>query len=70
MEDKEYKTYDDLPVFISPKELSKIMGLHITTIYDLIQNEDFPNIRIGTRYVIPKEDFLRWINTHKKPDKC
>ena len=65
MAKKEYKSYDDLPVFISPKELAEILGIDISNIYDLLHQKTIPHVKIGFRYVIPKEDFLRWIKENK-----
>lgn len=65
MTKKEYKSYDDLPVFISPKELAEILGIDLSNIYELLRHKTIPHVKIGSRYVIPKEDFLRWIKENK-----
>ena len=65
MTKKEYKSYDDLPVFISPKELAEILGIDLSNIYELLHQKTIPHVKIGSRYVIPKDDFLRWIKENK-----
>ena len=65
MPDKEYKSYDDLPLFISAKTLAEVLDLSISSIYELMHEKDFPAVRIGSRLVVPKVDFIRWIDERK-----
>ena len=50
-----YTNYDELPLLLSVKQLVDLMGVSDSTIYELIQEDDFPSLRIGKRIVVPKE---------------
>lgn len=52
--------------FITVQELSEILGIGINSTYDLIKLKGFPSIPIGSRLIIPKVAFLKWISD---PDK-
>lgn len=51
-------------VFLSIKDVQKILGCGINTAYDLVNQRDFPKIRIGKRNYIPREEFLEWVSTY------
>ena len=38
-----------------------VMGISISSAYELMHEKDFPAIRIGNRLVVPKEKFQEWI---------
>ena len=42
------------------------MKKSVFTSYELIQEDDFPSLRIGKRIVIPKEELRKWISAHTK----
>ena len=60
------KNYDELPLFLNAKNLSKVLGLSESSVYELMHEKDFPKIRIGKRLVVPKEKFISWLNEHTK----
>ena len=51
-----YTSYDELPLLLSVKQLVDLMGVSDSTIYELIQEDDFPSLRIGKRIVVPKKN--------------
>ena len=61
-----YTSYDELPLLLSVKQLVDLMGVSDSTIYELIQEDDFPSLRIGKRIVVPKEELRKWISAHTK----
>ena len=61
-----YTNYDELPLLLSVKQLVDLMGVSDSTIYELIQEDDFPSLRIGKRIVVPKEELRKWISAHTK----
>lgn len=61
-----YKSYDELPLLLNAKQLSELLGVSDSSVYELIQEDDFPSLRIGKRIVIPKEELRKWISTHTK----
>ena len=64
-----YTNYDELPLLLSVKQLVDLMGVSDSTIYELIQEDDFPSLRIGKRIVVPKEELRKWISAHTKGAK-
>lgn len=61
-----YKSYDELPLMLNMKQLSDLLGISDASAYELVQEEDFPSLRIGNRIVVPKEELRRWISAHTK----
>ena len=60
-----YTSYDELPLLLNVK-LVDLMGVSDSSVYELIQEADFPSLRIGKRIVVPKEDLRKWITAHTK----
>ncbi len=56
-----YKSYDELPLMLDAKIVKDIMGISIGLVYELMKLDGFPSIRIGNRYIVPKEKFIKWI---------
>ena len=48
------------------KQLVDLMGVSDSSIYELIQEDSFPSLRIGKRIVVPKEELRKWITAHTK----
>ena len=61
-----YTNYDELPLLLSVKQLVDLMGVSDSSIYELIQEADFPSLQIGKRIVVPKEELRKWITAHTK----
>lgn len=61
-----YTSYDELPLLLSVKQLVDLMGISDSSVYELIQEDDFPSLRIGKRIVVPKEELRKWITVHTK----
>lgn len=57
-----YTTYDQLPLMLSVPEIATVLGISRAAAYELARSKGFPSLRIGTRIVIPKEQFIEWIN--------
>ena len=36
------KNYDELPLFLNAKNLSKVLGLSESSVYELMHEKDFP----------------------------
>jgi excisionase family DNA binding protein len=61
-----YTSYDELPLLLNVKQLVDLMGVSDSSVYELIQEDDFPSLRIGKRIVVPKEELRKWITAHTK----
>ena len=61
MKESTYKTYDELPLFLNAQTVAKVLGISPSSGYELVREKDFPSLRIGNRIVVPKEEFIRWV---------
>ena len=61
-----FTSYDELPLLLNVKQLAELLGVSDSSVYELIQEDDFPSLRIGKRIVIPKEELRQWISAHTK----
>ena len=55
-----YHSYDELPLFLNAELVAKVLGVSISSAYELMHETGFPALRIGSRIVVPKEKFCRW----------
>ncbi len=59
--EKQFKTYDDLPLMLSVQDVSAVLGISRAGAYELVKSEGFPAMNIGSRIIVPKEDFILWV---------
>ena len=64
MKESNYKSYDELPLFLNVATVAKVLGIAPSSSYELIHEKDFPALRIGNRVVVPKEAFIQWVEQH------
>lgn len=60
----QYKSYDDLPLFLNSELVAKVLGVSPSSAYELMHEPDFPVLRVGSRMVVPKEQFIQWVLEH------
>ena len=56
-----YTNYDELPLFLNAEMVAKVLGLSISSAYELMHEASFPTLRVGSRIVVPKEKFRQWV---------
>ncbi len=66
MKKSEYKSYDDLPLFLNAELVSKVLGVSPSSGYELMHESGFPVLKIGSRMVVPKEKFVQWVEERTK----
>jgi excisionase family DNA binding protein len=64
MKESSYKSYDDLPLFLNSATVAKVLGVSLSSGYELMHEPGFPVLRIGNRMVVPKEQFIQWVKEH------
>ena len=64
MKCSQYNSYDDLPLFLNAETVSKVLGVSPSSAYELLHGDGFPTLRVGSRMVVPKEQFLQWVSAH------
>ena len=58
------KSYDDLPLFLNAKLVAQVLGVSISTAYEVMHEPSFPTLRVGSRMVVPKEKCIQWMEEH------
>lgn len=61
MKETNFKSYDELPLFLNAKMVAQVLGISMAGTYELLHQKDFPVVKIGSRLVVPKEKFLAWV---------
>lgn len=56
-----YTSYDELPLFLNAEMVAKVLGISISSAYELMHETSFPALRVGSRIVAPKEKFIEWV---------
>ncbi len=58
-----------LPNLITPKEVKEYLKCNNTTLYSLLKQRTFPSFRIGKRYFIEEDKFIKWMENKEKERK-
>ena len=61
-----YKSYDELPLFLNAELVAKVLGVSPSSGYELMHEADFPVLKVGNRMVVPKEKFVEWVRQPTK----
>ena len=64
MKESHYKSYDDLPLFLNAEMVAAVLGVSPSSAYELMRKPGFPVLRVGSRMVVPKEQFIQWVESH------
>ena len=68
MKTSEYKSYDELPLFLNAATVAKVLGVSPSSGYELMHEPTFPVLKVGSRMVVPKEKFMEWVERHTGGD--
>lgn len=55
-----YKSYDDLPLFLNARTVANVLGVSISSAYELMHEPDFPTLKVGSRLAVPQDAFRQW----------
>ena len=55
-----YKSYDDLPLFLNARTAANVLGVSISSAYELMHEPDFPTLKVGSRLAVPRDAFRQW----------
>ena len=64
MKESVYKSYDELPLFLNSELVAKVLGVSLSSGYELMHQPDFTVLRVGSRMVVPKEKCIQWMEEH------
>ena len=70
MQESDFKSYDELPLFLNAKTVAKVLGVSQSSGYELMHEPGFPVLRVGNRMVVPKEQFIQWVTEHTEGGEC
>ena len=59
---KEYTSLDQLPLMLDVSDVQSVMHISRAGSYQLLHNERFPSITVGKRILVPREQFLAWLD--------
>ena len=48
-----YKSYDDLPLFLNARTVANVLGVSISSAYELMHEPDFPTLKVGAVWQCP-----------------
>ena len=66
----EYRSYRELPLFLNAKMVAQVLGVSPSSGYELMHEPGFPVLKVGSRMVVPKEQFIRWVQEHTEDGSC
>lgn len=66
MQKSQFTNYNELPLFLNAKLVAQTLGISRSSAYELMHKKDFPALHIGSRIVVPKEEFCQWVERQTK----
>ena len=60
MKVSDIRSYADLPLFLNAHLVAQVLGVSISTAYEVMHEPSFPTLRVGSRMVVPKEKIIQW----------
>ena len=61
MKQSPYKNYDELPLMLSVPQVASVLGISRAGAYKLARTTGFPSLTIGSRIIVPKDEFIAWV---------
>ena len=52
MQESTFTNYDQLPLFLNANTVAQVLGVSISSAYELMHETGFPALRIGSRIVV------------------
>lgn len=57
------KDYSELPLTLSVEQVAGVLGIGRVQAYNLARTDNFPKLKIGRRIVVPRQAFIKWLET-------
>ena len=61
MKESKYKSYDELPLMLWVTDMAEVLGISRAGAYELVKTEGFPSFSVGSRIIVPKDEFISWV---------
>ena len=62
MKNHKYNSFDELPLMLSVPEMASVLGISRAGAYELVKENGFPSLTIGSRILIPRDKLIVWID--------
>lgn len=65
-----YKTKDELPMYLSVRDVADLLGISRASAYELVHEEDFPKLKVvAGRIIIPRDKLFEWLDQQTRYDR-
>ena len=61
MKSSEYTSYEELPLFLNAATVASVLGIAPSSAYELLHEKGFPVLKTGKRLLVPKAQFIQWV---------
>lgn len=61
MKRSQYQSYDELPLFLNARMVADVLGVSPSSGYELMREQGFPALKVGSRIVVPRDKFIAWV---------
>ena len=61
--DKSKEIFSEYSDIVTVDEVMKMLRLGKNTVYKLLKDDEIPNVKVGARYVIPKQSVIEFVST-------
>ena len=69
MKSSEYKSYEELPLFLNAATVAGVLGIAPSSAYELMHEKGFPILKSGNRLLVPKAQFIKWVEENTVGEK-
>lgn len=59
-----YRSFEEMPYSLTVEEVGKFLRISRTSAYNLVHSPGFPSLRVGSRIIILKPAFERWLEAN------
>lgn len=63
------KSFDEMPLFLSVEEVSRVFDIGRNSAYNLFNSNGFPKIKIAGHFRVCKDDLMVWLQNQKHQRK-
>lgn len=61
--DKSKEIFSEYSDIVTVDEVMKMLRLGKNTVYKLLKDDEIMNVKVGVRYVIPKQSVIEFVST-------